>query len=745
MSSPNLVTRRPDGIPIVTTGIRRMGGAMTIGAGGGRKTRGGGSAMRRLMLLVMAGLACLALAAGPARASGWSDTLTESPEGRNVLDTVEKAYEAWRSSGNATRGGSGALGELLYSSDQLICGAWIIQFRSWYFGFLLQEVRYPSPEGAALEQAARQLLEAVIAACLPILDPDTYRIVNESGFVPAPPAPEPEPAGVDVRMVDGVWILVADDEVCRRQCDAQRQAFLDARAELARIESAVAAAEKEAAAIETTTIPVHQAQVAAAEREVADARQWLSGLPASSIQAREAAASRLSRAETEVGNRRRELAEARAALEAARTAVARLRAQLPAALNAMQAALDAYRDCLRRCVKQAEGRVDDKGRFARDTILVLDQWERIIAERRRSYGIPAPRTARAPGPAAPAAGAAAGALLATAGGADGAAALACGTAGAGACVLFGGSVGAVNIGVGDGIGLGTLPGLPGEPLLVSHGSRLWGHSLGLDLAFHLPDFRVGVGASYLDATGSATAFEPISGAPVAYTFGEDAFGSTGLFLGATGAEVRSEVAYSQYEARVDLMMSDIAALRHMYGADTGPGSAAPSPWSLGLVGLFSHSSLEHAGTFRSLTYADVGAEVNRTLTTDAFGIGPKVELTHVVGDGWSVALGADLQLVWRHSTLRSREAITCVPCGVLPDHFDIDVTDGRSGFDWAGGLDVGLSYQLSPGLTLTLGGAVDIGGRDTIQVRANPSEPATGIRRETAVDWSLSFGAKLRF
>lgn len=702
--------------------------------------------MRRLALLVMAGLACLVLAAAPVRASGWSDTLTESPQGRNVLDTVERAYEAWRTSGNATRGGSGALGELLYSSDQLVCGAWIIQFRSWYFGFLLQEVRDPTPEGAALEQAARKLLDAVIAACLPILDPDTYRIVNESGFVPDRPAPEAEPAGVDVRTVDGVWILVADDEVCRRQCDAQRQAFLDARAEVARIEAAAAEAEQKAAGIETTTIPFHEAQLAAAEREVAGARQWLSGLPASNLQAREEAASRLNRAEAEVGNRRRELATARAELEAARTALARLRARLPAALDAMQAALDAYRDCLRRCVKQAEGRVDDKGRFARDTILILDQWERIIAERRRSHGIAAPRTARASGPAAPAAGASAVALVGAPDQADAGAALACGAAGGAACVWLGGNVGAVNIGVGDGMGLGTRPGLPGnEPLFLGHGERLWGYSLGLDLAFRLPDFQAGIGVSYLDATGSATAFEAAGGAPVAYTFGRDAFGSTGLFLGATGAEARSEVAYSQYGFTADFMMSDIAALRHMYGADVGPDGDERSRWVFGASVLWTHSTLDHTGVFQSLTFPDIRAEVGRTLTSNAFGIGPKVELTHVIGDGWSIALGADMQLVWRDSTLSSRETIDCGRCGGLPPRFDIDVFDDRSGFDWAGGLDVGLVYRQSPGLTLTFGAGMDAGGRDTIRVRANPSEPATGIRRETMVDWSLSFGAKLRF
>lgn len=312
------------------------------------------------------------------------------------------------------------------------------------------------------------------------------------------------------------------------------------------------------------------------------------------------------------------------------------------------------------------------------------------------------------------------------------------------CLTFG--LGIVNRDVGGTIGLGTLPGLPGnEPLFVSHGGRLWGggarfgmNHAGEDAAFAWTGF-------YSRARGRAASVEAAGGAPVAYTFGRDAFGSTGLFLGATGAEARSEVAYSQYGVAADFMMSDIAALRHMYGADVGPDGDERSRWAFGASVLWTRSTLDHSGVFQSLTFPDIRADVDRTLTSDAFGLGPKVTFNHVIGDGWSIALGADMQLVWRDSTLSSRETIDCGGCGGLPPRFDIDVFDDRSGFDWAAGLDAGLIYRQSPGLTLAFGVGMDAGGRDTIGVRANPAEPATGIRRETTVDWSLFASALLRY
>lgn len=314
------------------------------------------------------------------------------------------------------------------------------------------------------------------------------------------------------------------------------------------------------------------------------------------------------------------------------------------------------------------------------------------------------------------------------------------------CLTIGAEIAVVNRGLGPGIGLGTLPGMAGsEPLFVSHGGRLWGGEARFGMNYAGESAAFGWTGFHSWAEGSATASEPTGGAPVAYTFGQDAFGSTGLFLGATGADSRSEIAYSHYGVSADLMMSDIAALRHLYGADTRPEGDGFSRWAVGVAGLWSHSTLEHTGWFRSATFPDIRADVDRTLTSDAFGLGPKVTLTRSLGDSWALALGADLQLVWRDSTLRSREAVECGPCGSLPARFDVDVIDEKSGFDWAGGLDASLSYRHSPGFALTFGASVDVGGRDTIRVRANPSEPATGIRRETAVDWSFFAGAMLRF
>lgn len=307
-----------------------------------------------------------------------------------------------------------------------------------------------------------------------------------------------------------------------------------------------------------------------------------------------------------------------------------------------------------------------------------------------------------------------------------------------ACLTLGGRIGLANLDLGSGIGLGTLPGVPGnEPLFVPHGGRLWGGTASIGMEVVTPDVSFDWNGFYSRVGGSLFASEPIGGAPVAYTFGEDSFGSTGLFLGATGADTRSEVSYSQFG-----MEMDILALRHMYGADV---ATTPGQIALSLAGLFDHSVLHHTGVFESLTFLDITADVDRRLSSTRIGLGPSLGMDINLGN---VTLTSDVSMmaIWRQSDLDSLEAITCGPCGGgLPGAFDINIVDSVSGLDWQAGLDLGVETALNPSLTLVLGGSLDIGGRDTIRVRANPSDPVTGIERIVATDWGFTAGIKGRF
>lgn len=308
------------------------------------------------------------------------------------------------------------------------------------------------------------------------------------------------------------------------------------------------------------------------------------------------------------------------------------------------------------------------------------------------------------------------------------------------CLTISGGIGVANFDLGGGIGLGTLPGPAPEPFLIPHGGRLWGGKANIGVEFITPGASFDWAGFYSRVGGSAFASEPIGGAPVAYTFGQDSFGSTGLFLGATGADASSEIAHSGYG-----MEMDILALRHMYGADVDIGDRPLARVSFGAATLLSHSVTEHSGTFQSLTFPDISSDVDRRLSSTAIGIGPKIGLDIDMGP-FTLTSDVSVKAIWRQSDFQSHEAITCGPCGGgLPATFDIDIADSFSGLDWQAGLDLGVEAALNPGLTLILGGSLDWGGRDTIRVRANPAEPITGIERIMAADWSVSAGIKGRF
>ncbi len=308
------------------------------------------------------------------------------------------------------------------------------------------------------------------------------------------------------------------------------------------------------------------------------------------------------------------------------------------------------------------------------------------------------------------------------------------------CLTLSAGGGVINRSIGDGIGFGTVPGAAPEPFFLLHGSHLWGGAANIGVEMVTEQATFDWNGFYSRVGGSAFASEPIGGGPVAYTFGQDAFGSTGLGLGATGAEASSELSYSELG-----MEADIMALRYLYGADVGPNGAPRSQLSVGLATMLSHSALDQMGTFQSLTFPDIRAEVDRRLTTNAIGIGPKLAAEIDLGS-FILTSDVSLQAVWRQSELNSQEAITCGACGGgLPGAFNINIADSVSGLDWQAGLDLGVEAALNRGLTLYLDGSLDIGGRDTIRVRENPAEPITGIERITAVDWGIGAGIKGRF
>lgn len=333
-----------------------------------------------------------------------------------------------------------------------------------------------------------------------------------------------------------------------------------------------------------------------------------------------------------------------------------------------------------------------------------------------------------------------------------------------ACLNISADIGIINREIGGGVGLGTLPGVPGsEPLFLLHDGRLMGGKSEFGMEIALPTHSFGLSGSYAWASGDAATTEPIGGDPVAWTFGQDVFGSPGVGMGVTGATARSRISSESYgldffinpsAGRPAWISSDFTELllSDRLGRDGAPMTNTLDVFNifngidLGLVASVEHTNQRQVGDFVNLSFPDqIHMEVERRLDSTAVGLGPKFELTQPLGGGWFLTAGGVVQLRYRHSRLTSAEHVTCTICGGLPPQFDVDVTDSASGLDWNAGLDLTIGYQVAPRAVISAGGTLDVGGRDVINVRENPAEPHTGIRRITGVDWGFKAALNVGF
>ena len=307
---------------------------------------------RRMLLSVV-----LLFLTGAAMASGFSDRFSNNPQVQNALDTLEATIESAVTNGKSTRGASGPMMQLIYSSDTLICDAWIIAF-SLEVNRLTRIAthRDMTAEEHDVQRAARELLSRVERACQGVRDPAAATTPGTGGA--APPSAEPPPAGQAFTPRPG-WTIT--DEICARKCAAESAA--DQRADW----NQYRAEENEREA---------RARLSAAERDLAGERENLSREEARLASARETlnrreefnrrtggvnrnsqgdkdarnsvrdAQEQVTRLRRVVEVREQEASQAREA--AARATAARERAEQEAA--DAQAALDR---CLRDCYRQA--------------------------------------------------------------------------------------------------------------------------------------------------------------------------------------------------------------------------------------------------------------------------------------------------------------------------------------------------------------------------------------------------------
>lgn len=303
-------------------------------------------------------LACVLLASSPAAASGFSDLIAKDPQIQNTLDTIESLVEAKVTKGESTRGPSGPLMQLLFSSDTIICASWIIAFRQ-ELQRLVVTSRGEVP--AELYNAAQDLLSRVERACQDIIQ-GTSTTATGPAATPTPAPPADGPSGAPFKPRPG-WTIT--DEICERRCAEQSAAVqradwrkFDAQQNEKAARERLAAAERELAATREG-LAAAEARDSAARDALARYEAFAAKLPAgggsdspvnmnlSSARANaRSAASDLSVARNRVPAREKDVADGRAAVKSAEAARARAEQESAEA----QAALER---CLRDCYGQA--------------------------------------------------------------------------------------------------------------------------------------------------------------------------------------------------------------------------------------------------------------------------------------------------------------------------------------------------------------------------------------------------------
>lgn len=309
---------------------------------------------------------------GAVMAAGFSDKLaekvTKDPQAqeqiKNAADALEATVESAITKGEVTRGASGPMMQLVYSSDTLICSAWIISFRLEVDRLTgIAAHRDMTAEEHRIQRAARELLSRVERACQDVLQPGMANSVTTptSGGGASPSATDAPSQGRPFTPRSG-WTIT--DEICARQCEresaaAQRADWNKYRAEEneRKARERLSSAERELAA-ERENLARAEARLEAARADL-DRRERFNRR-AGGVTKGSPSDMHLSNARGSVRDRQREVDGARGRVEskaqaaseasgsAERATAARERAEQEAA--SAQAALD---NCLRDCYRQA--------------------------------------------------------------------------------------------------------------------------------------------------------------------------------------------------------------------------------------------------------------------------------------------------------------------------------------------------------------------------------------------------------
>lgn len=305
--------------------------------------------------------------------------------------------------------------------------------------------------------------------------------------------------------------------------------------------------------------------------------------------------------------------------------------------------------------------------------------------------------------------------------------------------FFGGIAGAVASHAVSQAAVGTVVTPEDEKGIAKNDKRVTGTGVTGEVGYNFgkidrfDGLRLSLKFDYSQGDDQSSATEPAGGNTVANTYhvNNPINGSTGVGLGATGADASSKLDYSEHSFRgkleADFPLTDGVTL-------TGGASA-----------IYSGSWQTASGSFQSLGFAGVSSTNDQELDDHYYGAGLNSRLTFGMPNGFSIFAGGGIDLLYRDATLWSAQHNLCDVCPAAEQNFTSEVEDNDSGMTYGLNLETGVTMKLN-GWDIGVGAGLDfIGARTDLKNRENPSQPETHLDEKAALDWRFSFGARIHF
>lgn len=294
--------------------------------------------------------------------------------------------------------------------------------------------------------------------------------------------------------------------------------------------------------------------------------------------------------------------------------------------------------------------------------------------------------------------------------------------------------------IGDQTGIGTVI-KQGDPFFAHSSDYLKGGQVGTSLSVDLGEWRHRFGGSYTWASATTKASEPTGGYDIGYVPGQESLGN-GWNFGDYGADATSKLTYDRW----DFSYKGTHAINlDGGGLSWGPSADPNNPLKkrFGAIASLRSSTLDHDGDLKTLLSPDYGVDVNQRLDSFEAGFGPSISARRDIGNGFFVWGGADAQVIFRQSTLHSKEEI-CFPCGNGNSAIESKFNDKKDSVDGRLNLQAALGRQITDNLSIKIGGGVEFGGRDVYDIRKSPGEESTHIKRVGYTDWNVGVTARFK-